>query len=111
MPAPAPYLGELEQVVLLAVVHLGEEAYGVPILDFVRHRARRRLARGALYTVLARLEDKGCLRSRLGEPVEERGGRPRRYYSTTAAGFAALGRSRRTLIDLWSGLESRLEKS
>lgn len=106
--ASAPYLGELEQLVLLAVLHLGEDAYGVPVLQLLRERAGRRIARGALYTVLDRLETKGCLTSRTGEPVAERGGRPRRYYTVTASGQFALAESRRVLVGLWRGLETFL---
>ncbi len=101
-------LGELEHLVLLAVLQLGEEAYGVPILEVLTTRGRRDLSRGALYTVLERLEVKGMLRSTRGEPVAERGGRPRRYFEVTPRGVAAVREARRALLDLWSGLESRL---
>jgi len=72
MPDPT-YLGELEQVVLLAVMRLGDGAYATPILEEIESQAHRRIARGALYTALDRLEAKGCLRSKLGEPLPERG--------------------------------------
>ena len=75
---PDIYLGELEQIVLLAVLRLGDEAYAVPILEQIEAQAGRTMARGALYTALERLEAKGCLRSRLGDPLPERGGRARR---------------------------------
>src|SRR4051812_28074532 len=69
------YLGELEQIVLLAVLRLGDQAYAVPVLEQIERQTGRQVARGALYTALDRLEAKGCLRSRLGEPLAERGGR------------------------------------
>ncbi len=105
---PDVYLGELEQIVLLAVLRLGDEAYAVPILDQIERQAGRRMARGALYTALDRLESKGCLRSRLGEPLAERGGRARRYFTVTPAAIRALKSSRLALTRLWSGLESIL---
>ena len=82
------YLGELEQIVLLAVLRLGDEAYAVPILEQIEAQTGRKVARGALYTALERLETKGCLRSRVGEPLAERGGRARRYFTVTPGGRA-----------------------
>jgi DNA-binding PadR family transcriptional regulator len=105
---PDVYLGELEQIVLLAVLRLGDEAYAVPILEQIEKQAGRRVARGALYTALDRLEIKGCLRSRLGQPLPERGGRARRYFSVTPAALRALKQSRTALLRLWNGLESIL---
>jgi DNA-binding PadR family transcriptional regulator len=99
------YLGELEQIVLLAVLRLGDEAYAVPILEVIERDAGRRIARGALYTALDRLEAKGCLRSRLGDPIAERGGRARRYFTVTPAAVRSLKASRQTLQRLWNGLE------
>src|SRR5437660_2160447 len=100
------YLGELEQQVLLVVLRLEDEAYATPIRETLTRAARRRVARGALYTALERLEEKGCLRSSLGDPLPERGGRSRRYFTVTAAGRRALRQSRRILLGLWDGLES-----
>jgi len=111
MKAKAPYVGELEQQILLIVLRLGEEAYANPIGGMLRTAAGRRVARGALYTALERLEVKGCLRSTMGAPLPERGGRARRYFTVTAAGMRALRRSRRVLLALWDGLESKLEAS
>ena len=102
---PDVYLGELEQIVLLAVLRLGDEAYAVPILEQIERQTGRTIARGALYTALDRLEAKGCLRSRLGEPLAERGGRARRYFTVTASAVRALKQSRQTLQRLWDGLE------
>ena len=102
------YLGELEQIVLLAVLRLGTEAYAVPILEQIEAQTGRKIARGALYTALDRLETKGCLRSRVGEPLPERGGRARRYFTVTPVAVRALKHSRLALQRLWSGLESIL---
>jgi DNA-binding PadR family transcriptional regulator len=102
------YLGELEQIELLAVLRLGDDAYAVPILEQIEQQTGRKVARGALYTALDRLETKGCLRSRVGEPLQERGGRARRYFTVTAAAVRSLKASRLALMRLWNGLESRL---
>jgi PadR family transcriptional regulator PadR len=105
------HLGELEQQLLLVVLRLGDEAYANPIGETLAAAAGRRIARGALYTALERLEQKGCLRSALGDPLPERGGRPRRYFTVTASGLRALRQVRRVLLGLWDGLESKLEPS
>jgi DNA-binding PadR family transcriptional regulator len=98
------YLGEFEHLVLLAVLRLGAEAYAVPIRGAIEARAGRCVARGALYTTLDRLEQKGLLRSRLGEALAERGGRPRRYYTVTARGLASLRAARDAIDGLSEGL-------
>lgn len=103
------YLGELEQLLLLVVLRLGDDAYANPIGEELVAVAGRRVARGALYTALERLEVKGCLRSTMGEPLPERGGRARRYFTVTPTGLRALRASRKVLLDLWRGLESKLE--
>ena len=105
---PEIYLGELEQIVLLAVLRLGDDAYTAPILDQIEAQTGRKVARGALYTALDRLETKGCLRSRVGEPLPERGGRARRYFTVTPSALRALKASRLALMRLWNGLESIL---
>lgn len=102
-------LGEFEQLVLLAVLQLGEEAYAVPVRELIVSRAGRDVARGALYTALERLEGKGLLSSRVGDPLPERGGRPRRYFSLTPHGLAMLRDARAALANLSRGLESVLE--
>jgi DNA-binding PadR family transcriptional regulator len=101
-------LGEFEQIVLLAVLCAGQsggEAYGMPIHAEIERRTRRRVARGAVYMTLDRLEKKGLLTSRLTEPTPERGGRAKRCYTVTAPALAALRASRRALLRLWEGLE------
>jgi len=111
MKADEVYLGELEQLLLLIVLRLGDEAYANPIGDDLVASAGRKIARGALYTSLERLEVKGCLRSTMGEPLPERGGRARRYFTVTSTGLRALRNSRRVLLGLWAGLESKLGAS
>ena len=102
-------LGEFEHVVLLAILRLGEHAYAIPIREEIEDRTGRSVARGALYTALERLESKRCLRSRMSDPFPERGGRSRRYFTVTQTGLAAIRTSRRNLLKMWQGLESRLE--
>ena len=102
------YLGEFEYAVLLSVLHLDQEAYAVPIRELIEQRTSRPVARGALYTGLDRLEAKGCLKSRMGDPSEERGGKARRYYAVTAAGMKALRATHDALASMTKGLESVL---
>ena len=111
MPPTAPYLGEFEYAVLIAVAHLGDEAYAVPMRALIEDRTGRAVARGALYTALERLEGKGCLTSRMGDPTPERGGRARRYFSVSALGWRALRSTHASLARLTEGLESLLERS
>ena len=106
----APYIGELEQLVLLAILQCGDDAYTVSIRQVLAERSDRRVARGALYTSLERLEAKELVRSRLGEPLAVRGGRARRYFTVTAAGLEALRDARRAVTNLSQGLEGLLEK-
>jgi len=103
------YLGEFEQVVLLAVLRLDDRAYAIPVREEIEERTGRAVARGALYTALERLESKGLLRSRMSGPLPERGGRSRRYFSVTSTGLAAVRASRASLLRLWQGLERQLE--
>jgi PadR family transcriptional regulator, regulatory protein PadR len=103
-------LGEFEQMVLLAVLRAGDEAYGVTVHEELQAHTARRVARGAIYMTLDRLEKKGLLTSSLTEPTAERGGRAKRCYRLTRAATGALRASRRTLLSLWNGLEPLLEK-
>ena len=98
-------LGELEQLVLLAILRLGDGAYGVSIRAELAERTGRRIVPGALYTTLDRLEDKGVLRSYLGEHTPERGGRAKRYYSLTASGKRSLACAQRAFHNLLEGLD------
>jgi PadR family transcriptional regulator, regulatory protein PadR len=111
MSTKPPYLGEFEYAVLLAVMHLGEEAYAVPVRELIEERTARPVARGALYTALERLETKACLRSRMGDPSASRGGRARRYFSVTPLGLRALRSTHAALARLSHGLEAVLEET
>jgi DNA-binding PadR family transcriptional regulator len=105
--SPAALLGEFEQMVLLAVIQAAQEAgdaYGVTVHVELEARARRRVARGAVYMTLDRLEKKGLLTSYLTDPTPERGGRARRCYRVTKPAMAALRESRRALLRLWEGV-------
>lgn len=105
----APYLGEFEYAVLLATAQLDGRAYAVPIRELLETRTGRPVARGALYTALERLEAKGCLRSRMGDPTPERGGRSRRYFTVTPAGLKAMRSTHAALTRLAEGLDTLLE--
>ena len=107
MPHPT-LLGEFEHVVLLAVLQLEGDAYAVPVRRLIGERTGRSVSRGALYTTLERLETKGYLRSRMGDPTPVRGGRAKRYYAVTAAGMRALRASRAALFGAWRVLDARL---
>jgi len=109
MATPA-YLGEFEQLLLLAVLRLDADAYGLDIARELEARAGRSVSRGALYTSLDRLEDKGLLRWRAASGTSARNGLPRRLYSVTPAGVAALRASRDTLRRMWQGLDHLLKE-
>ena len=101
-------LGEFEQSVLLAIAHLGDQAYGVPIRQEIERRTGRTIAVGALYTGLDRLQRKGYVSSEMSAPLPERGGRSRRHFRITRVGAAALRRSREFLARMWEGLDPEL---
>ena len=101
-------LGEFEQMVLLAILHLGEGVYGVPIVDEIQRRTGRTVAPAAVYITLRRLEQKGLLTSWMGESTPERGGKARRCVKVTPAGLDSLRESRRALELMWKGLDSKL---
>ena len=98
------HLGEFEQIVLLAVLRLGDEAYGVPIRREIEKRTGRRVTIGALYGTLARLERKGYVKSWSGDPTPERGGRARKYFRVERIGLRTLYKSRNALEAMWEGL-------
>ena len=101
-------LGEFEQAVLLAIAHLGDGAYGVPIRQEIESRVERHVSVGALYTALDRLERKGFVRSFASDPSPHRGGRSKRHVRLTATGIAALRRSRDVMERMWAGLNPDL---
>lgn len=98
------YLGEFEHLVLLALLRLGEQAYGVTVRREIAQRAERDVSLGAIYATLDRLEAKRLVRSRVGEPTAERGGRAKRYFRVTARGEAAVERTQHTLRRMVEGL-------
>ncbi len=106
MNSQAP-LGEFEQLVLLAVMRLGENAYAVPVRQEIEERTSRSVARGALYVTLDRLEEKGYLKSWLADPTAERGGRAKRFYEVRPAGQKALEYAWTALRAMWAGLEPK----
>ena len=97
-------MGEFEQIVLLAILRVVENAYGVTIRAEIAACTDREPAPGALYTTLDRLEAKGLVRSRLGDPTPERGGRAKRYFTVTAAGVEAVTRAQRSYHRLLRGV-------
>jgi DNA-binding PadR family transcriptional regulator len=100
-------LGEFEQLVLLAILHLGSDVYGVPIVEEIERRTGRAVARAAVYITLRRLEQKGLVESWMGAATEERGGKPRRYVNVTRYGVRSLHDSRKTIDQMWRGLKLR----
>jgi PadR family transcriptional regulator, regulatory protein PadR len=98
------YLGELELMVLIAVVRLGGDAYGVPISKELLNLAGREVALGSIYAALDRIERKGFATSLLGDPTPERGGRSKRYFRVTPAGIRAIRMTRTALANLWNGI-------
>jgi DNA-binding PadR family transcriptional regulator len=101
-------LGEFEQMVLLAIVHLGEGVYGVPIADEIERRTGRTVSPAAVYVTLRRLEQKGLLSSTMSDPTPERGGKARRCVTVTADGLESLRTSRQVLDRMWKGLDPGL---
>jgi len=99
------YLGELEQMVLWAVLRLEGEGYGTTILETLADRVDRKVTPGALYATIDRLESKGMISSRLADPEEGRGGRRKRYLTVTAEGRAVLARTRGEWMSMWEGVE------
>jgi DNA-binding PadR family transcriptional regulator len=98
------YLGDFELMVLLALMRLGDRAYGVPISTEIEQQAGREVALGSVYAALERLEEKGLVSSDLGEPTAERGGRAKRYFHITKKGLREVREARRALINLWHGV-------
>jgi len=98
------YLTDFELMLLLAILRLGDEAYGVPIARELETAGRRTVMLAAVYAGLERLEKTGLVSSRIGEPTPERGGRAKRFFKVTPAGVNAVRQTRRVLMQLWSGL-------
>lgn len=98
-------VGEFEQIVLLAILRLGQGAYGVTIRSEIMKRTDRTPSPGALYMTLDRLEEKGFVVSRLGDPTPQRGGRAKRYFSVTKSGAEAVQRAQRAYRSLLEGVD------
>jgi len=106
----ATILGEFEQLVLLAVLRLGDTAYAVTIRREIERQTGRAVSRGAVYTTLDRLENKGLLHSWMGEPQPAPSGKAKRFYSVEPEGIEALNEAREALRRMWTGLETVLGK-
>jgi DNA-binding PadR family transcriptional regulator len=104
-------LGEFEQLVMLAVVRLDDEAYGTAIREELKRRADRDVSPGAIFTTLERLESRGLVTSHLGEPTAERGGRRKRFYQLSKEGRRMLARALQTVKRMARGLEPKLEQA
>lgn len=98
------YLGEFEEVVLLAVVRLNDTAYGVSLRRLIEEETGRSTSIGSVYTTLERLEQKGYISSRQGESTPERGGRAKRYYKIESPGIRALNETRTMRAKMWAGI-------
>jgi DNA-binding PadR family transcriptional regulator len=109
--ADRSYLGEFELMILLAVIHLREEAYGVPISRELETHRGRSVSIGSVYAALERLESKGLVSSTLGDPTPERGGKAKRYFRVTLAGLRQVHETRRVLSRLWHSLPELKENA
>lgn len=98
------FLGEFEQMVLLALLHLKDNAYGASIRQLLDSQVDRTVALGALYSTLERLEKKGLVTSKLGESTPSRGGRPKRFFTITANGQRSLVKSKSAMDSMWQGI-------
>lgn len=103
--ASRDYLGEFEHIVVLALLRLDDGAYGVSVRQEIEARTRREVSIGAVYATLDRLEQKGYVKSRHGDPTPERGGRSKRFFRVTAKGAAAVNRTQQALQSMSEGLE------
>jgi PadR family transcriptional regulator PadR len=105
------YLGEFEHIVILALLRLGDHAYGVTVRQEIEMRIGRDVSIGAIYATLGRLEAKGYVNSCLGDPTPERGGKSKRFFHVTARGMQALNRSHRALQSMTEGLRLAMRYS
>jgi len=97
-------LGHFELMVMLAVIRMGEDAYGIPISKTIEESMGREVLVGSVYAALERLEEKGFVSSIVGESTPERGGRAKRYFRITSKGLRQVRVARRALIKLWQGI-------
>lgn len=101
-------LGEFEQLILLALLRLGDDAYGVTIKEEIEKRTGREVFIGAIYTALSRMQRNSYVQARVGEPTSKRGGRRKKFYALAQAGEAALSRSHAALRSMSDGIEEQL---
>lgn len=106
--AKGDFLGEFEQIVILALLRLGDDAYGMSVRREIESRTARDVAIGAVYATLDRMEEKGLVRSSEGPPTAERGGRAKRNFHVTGEGIAALRRSREAVANMMEGLPVKI---
>ena|SRR5436190_11952745 len=105
------FLGEFEHLILLAILQLRGDVYGVPIVDEIERRTGRAVAPAAVYVTLRRLEEKGLVSSWMSEPTAERGGKARRCVKVTRAGIETLRDARQVIDQMWKGLDPGLRTS
>lgn len=107
--AKGDHLGEFEQLVLLGILRLKEDAYGMTVRRELQDTARRSVTIGSVYQTLERLEKKGLVRSWHTDPDPQRGGHPRRYFQVTPEGQLALSRQQSMMERMWEGVELQVE--
>ena len=105
---PPPVLGEFEQIVMLALLRLGSDAYGATVCAEIETRGGRGVSVSAVHTTLERLEQKGLVKSRIGDPTPQRGGKRKRHYEMAPLGLKALQASYRSLRNMADGIEHLL---
>ena len=98
------YLGDFELMIMLALMRLGEDAYGVPISREIEEQSGREVALGSVYATLERLERRGLVSSYLGKATAERGGKAKRYFRVSSKGLREAREARQALISMWRGL-------
>jgi DNA-binding PadR family transcriptional regulator len=97
-------LGHFELLVLLALLRVGEEAYGVPVANEISESTGKRAILASVYNTLERLAEKGLVTSTVGEPTSERGGRAKRYFTITTEGLREVRAAKKALTVLWRGI-------
>lgn len=98
------FLGDFELMVMLALMRLGDDAYGVPISQEIEQQSGREVALGSVYATLERLEGRGLVSSYMGKPTRERGGKAKRYFRITPRGLRKVRETQQALIKLWRNL-------
>lgn len=97
-------ISNFEMMVMLALIRIGDKAYGVPISEEIERLSGHDVVVGSVYAALERLQSRDLVQSRIGEPTPERGGRARRYFTVTGKGLKVIRDTRRTLMRLWDGI-------